>query len=181
MAGNLVLLSGGLDSALAWLIAKENGEKMHALWFDYGQAHAQAEFSAMTRFADKVGAEFSIGKIQRLGKSDGVVFVGRNLLFIAHAIPVATQIGADKVWIGCNWTDSERFPDCRIDFLRAADDCASAYGVHLMRPLVKKTKAQVISRLVELGFDPDDFWSCYNPVAGRPCGECLACRIRSQG
>lgn len=178
MAGNLVLLSGGLDSALVWLMAKENGEKTHALWFDYGQAQAKEEFSAMKLFADRVGAEFSIGKIQALAKSDDVVFVGRNLLFIAHAIPVAAQIGADKIWIGCNWTDRERFPDCRIEFLRAADECAMAYGINLMRPLIGSTKQEIMGILRALGFDWDDFWSCYAPKSGKPCGECLACKVR---
>ncbi len=174
---NLVLLSGGIDSALAWCIANLNGPTI-GLFFKYGQAHMDMERLAMIRFARKMNIDVIEKNLDSLHKSDDVVFVGRNLLFIAAAIPVASSIGASNIWIGCNWTDMERFPDCRHEFIKSVDVCASAYGVNVFAPLIGMTKQQVKKELIKFGHDVDDFWSCYSPLNGNPCGSCLACEVR---
>jgi 7-cyano-7-deazaguanine synthase len=46
----LVLLSGGLDSATAMAIARDQGFRCHALSISYGQRHA-AELAAASRVA----------------------------------------------------------------------------------------------------------------------------------
>lgn len=175
---NLVLLSGGLDSALAWHLARRQGETT-GLFFDYGQRHMEHERSAMRAFASRHGIPWTEIALRNLQKSDDVVFVGRNLLMVASAIPHAASLGATGIWIGCNWSDRERFPDCRPEFLRALDVCANAYGISLFAPLQGKTKLQVVADLRALGEDTDSLWSCYSPKDGHPCGECLACRTRS--
>ncbi len=175
----LVLLSGGLDSALAWHRARVYGPAT-GLFFDYGQAHAESERAAMLRFAKRHDTPTVVQPLPRLGKSDSVVFVGRNLLMIAAAIPIAYGLKAKRVWIGCNASDHERFRDCRRDFLRAVDACANAYDIMVMAPLQNMTKRQVVLELYERDERPADFWSCYAPRDGKPCGECLACTTRAE-
>ncbi len=51
----VVLLSGGLDSATALAIAREQGYVCHALSVDYGQRH-HAELAAAQRVAAQLGA-----------------------------------------------------------------------------------------------------------------------------
>ena len=51
----VVLLSGGLDSATALAIARDQGYACHALSLDYGQRHL-AELHAARRVADEHGA-----------------------------------------------------------------------------------------------------------------------------
>ncbi|HBG94398.1 MAG TPA: 7-cyano-7-deazaguanine synthase, partial [Chromatiaceae bacterium] len=51
----VVLLSGGLDSATALAIAREQGLACHALSIDYGQRH-RSELDAACRVASSVGA-----------------------------------------------------------------------------------------------------------------------------
>jgi 7-cyano-7-deazaguanine synthase len=51
----VVLLSGGLDSATALAIARRDGFACHALSFDYGQRHGQAELAAAGRVARSLG------------------------------------------------------------------------------------------------------------------------------
>ncbi|MDQ3625748.1 MAG: 7-cyano-7-deazaguanine synthase, partial [Verrucomicrobiota bacterium] len=46
----VVLLSGGLDSAVTLAIAKRDGFEPHALSFDYGQRH-RVELDAARRVA----------------------------------------------------------------------------------------------------------------------------------
>ncbi len=50
----IVLLSGGMDSAVALAIAREQGHACHALSLDYGQRHG-AELDAARRIAAKAG------------------------------------------------------------------------------------------------------------------------------
>lgn len=174
----IVLLSGGLDSALAWHRARLYGPAT-GIFYQYGQKHMGQERAAMEAFARAHDIPVEIHHLPSLAKSDSVVFVGRNLLMLAATIPHAHRLGAKRIWIGCNASDHERFKDCRPDFLRAADQCANAYGVMVMAPLQNMTKKQVISELVGCGENPDALWSCYNPRDNAPCGECLACRTRA--
>lgn len=51
----VVLLSGGLDSATALAIARDDGCACHALSFDYGQRHRH-ELQAAKRVAESLGA-----------------------------------------------------------------------------------------------------------------------------
>lgn len=174
---NVVLLSGGIDSALAWCIASSKGPTV-GLFFKYGQAHMDMERKSMIKFSQKMGIDVIEKSLDNLNKSDEVVFIGRNLLFIAAGIPVATSVGASGIWMGCNWTDMERFPDCRHEFIKSVDVCASAYGVNVFAPLIGMTKQQVKKELMKFGHNIDDFWSCYSPLNGKPCGSCLACEVR---
>lgn len=51
----VVLLSGGMDSAVSLALAREQGFECHALSLDYGQRH-RAELHAAERIAREVGA-----------------------------------------------------------------------------------------------------------------------------
>jgi 7-cyano-7-deazaguanine synthase len=175
---HVVLLSGGLDSALCALMARDEVGEVSALFFNYGQAHRQAEQERAVAFADRLGIDLTVIDLPRLAKSDDVVFVGRNLLMLATAVPFAAAKGAEWIWIGSNWSDSEHFPDCRPEFVRAAGVALDAYGLHLRAPLLNLTKAQVVKELRRRGEDAGRFWSCYAPQDGEPCGGCMACRVR---
>jgi 7-cyano-7-deazaguanine synthase len=49
-------------------------------------------------------------------------------------------------------------------------------------PLIDLPKAQIVKLAVELGVDPAETVTCYQPDAeGRACGLCDACRIRKSG
>ena len=52
----VVLLSGGLDSTTTLAIAKDEGFRLHALTFQYGQRHA-VEIAAARRVAQAIGVE----------------------------------------------------------------------------------------------------------------------------
>ena len=205
----VVLLSGGLDSMTALLIAKAQGYACHALSFDYGQRQ-RAELAAARRIAAKYGA--AVHKIVRIGLDDiggsaltdaaiavprtptagiPVTYVpARNTVFLAFALGYAEVLEAFDLFIGVNAVDYSGYPDCRPEFIDAFQKLANLatkagveggrFTVHT--PLIRLSKAEIIRRGVELGADYSLAVSCYDADAeGRACGRCDACRFRAEG
>jgi len=77
----VVLLSGGLDSATALAIAREQGYVCHALSVDYGQRH-HAELAAAQRVAAQLGA-----RAHRVAHVDINQFGGSALTDTGIAVP----------------------------------------------------------------------------------------------
>ena len=106
---------------------------------------------------------------------------GRYGAWPGHAVAIAAAEGFDLAALGCNWSDHERFPDCRPAFWKPLGEAArGAYGVGLWLPLLHMTKTQVVAEARRLGVPVDLTWSCYAPRDGEPCGECLACETRAR-
>ena len=54
--------------------------------------------------------------------------------------------------------------------------------IRIHTPLIKMTKAQIITRGVQLGVDFSMTHSCYDPdPVGRACGRCDSCILRKKG
>jgi 7-cyano-7-deazaguanine synthase len=208
-AAAVVLLSGGLDSATALAMAREQRFGCHALSVDYGQRHA-AELAAARRVAHAGGArEHRIMRVDLAGiggsaltdpaiavpeqPSNGipVTYVpGRNTIMLALALAWAEVLGARDVFIGVNVLDSSGYPDCRPEFIAAfarLAELATKAAVEgrpcrLHTPLISWSKAEIIRAGTRLGVDYSLTVSCYQADAdGRACGRCDACRLRSAG
>lgn len=205
----VVLLSGGVDSAVALAVARGEGFETFALSFDYGQRHA-VELDAAARLAKAQGvADHIVVDIDLSGFASSaltnrarevpkhalgapgipVTYVpARNTIFLAYAVGWAETLGAFDVFIGANALDYDGYPDCRPAYLAAFERMATlgtkAGAGHRLRihsPLVRLSKAQVITRGVELGVDFALTHSCYDPAgAGGACGTCDACLLRSR-
>ncbi len=205
-----MLLSGGLDSAttLAW--ARAEGYDCYALSVDYGQRHA-AELQAARRVAQRFGAvEHRVLKLDlaQFGGSaltdaaipvpqDGgthgipVTYVpARNTILLSLALGWAEVLGAQHIFVGANAVDYSGYPDCRPEYLRAFEAMANlatkaaveGRRIEVRGPLVDLPKAEIVKLALELGVDPAETLSCYQPdAAGRACGRCDACRIRLAG
>ncbi len=144
----VVLLSGGLDSATAALVAKQQGYELFALSFDYGQRHI-AELNAAKRVAS-----FLEIKDHRIAKIDLRVFGGsaltddinvpknrsedeishgipvtyvpaRNTIFLSFALAFAETVGAYDIFIGVNVLDYSGYPDCRPEYIQAFEKMAN--------------------------------------------------------
>lgn len=114
----------------------------------------------------------------------------RNLVFLSYATALAESVGADDIYLGINAVDYSGYPDCRPAFLEAFERAAQlatkvgAEGASLRvhAPLMEWSKAQIITRGVELGVDFGLTHSCYDPdEQGRACGHCDSCLLRSAG
>jgi len=116
---------------------------------------------------------------------------GRNTIFLAYAMAWAEVIGADHVFIGVNALDYSGYPDCRPEFLKAFENLANLatrVGIEKKRclaveaPLLHMTKAEIITKGLELGVDYATTHSCYDPdQEGIACGGCDACLLRLKG
>jgi 7-cyano-7-deazaguanine synthase len=205
----VVLLSGGLDSATALAIAREQGFVCHALSVDYGQRHA-AEVEAARRVARAGGArEHRIMHVDLAGiggsaltdpqlavpeepsASIPVTYVpARNTIMLSLALAWAEVLRAHAIFIGVNVRDWSGYPDCRPEFIAAFAQLtalATKAGVegHPCRvhtPLIALTKAEIIREGMRLGVDYGQTVSCYQADArGRACSRCDACRLRRAG
>ncbi len=138
----VVLLSGGLDSATAFAIAKSQGFDAYALSVDYGQRHRvelerAAELARLLGAADHrtvtldlraVGgsaltADVPVPKgrsADDMGRGVPVTYVpARNTILLGLALGYAEVVGAFDLFIGANVLDYSGYPDCRPAFLDA--------------------------------------------------------------
>ena len=173
----IVLLSGGIDSAVVLGALVENQE-CAAVAFDYGQPH-RIELNHARKIARHYKVPFQVVKIPKMPLVDDVIFAGRNLVFVSVGVAYAQAKKFDAVAIGCNRDDAERFPDCREKFLCPLQACAEAYGVALVAPLLDFTKREVVARARKGGVPLELTWSCYSGSTV-PCGHCMACRLREE-
>ncbi len=114
----------------------------------------------------------------------------RNTIFLSFALAWAEVLGASDVFIGVNALDYSGYPDCRPEFIRAFEtmaNLATKAGVEgrqklvIHAPLMQLTKAQIISRGMELGVDYSLTSSCYDPAPdGKPCGQCDSCFLQAK-
>ena len=124
----VALVSGGLDSMVSAAMAREAGQRVLALSFDYNQRH-RVELAAARRIADALGAERHIVLPMDLsafggsaltadidvpkdgaGTEDGggipVTYVpARNTIFLSLALGWAEAAGARDIYIGVNALD----------------------------------------------------------------------------
>ena len=144
----VVLLSGGLDSATAAAVAREEGYEVYALSFRYGQRHAM-ELEAAARVAERLqvrrhvvldidlrafGGSALTGDIEvpkdtpldRIGAGIPVTYVpARNTIFLSFALAWAEVLGATDIFIGVNALDYSGYPDCRPEYIAAFERMAN--------------------------------------------------------
>ena len=193
----LVLHSGGLDSTLCLLLAKEAGHEVVSLGIDYGQRHhieleyalAQCRKHGVKRRIlrvewDKPARDIPTGRsLDEIRSGVSPAFLpARNAVFLTLACAEAAGIGAAEVWIGVNAVDSSGYPDCRPEFVeafRAMIDAAIPGGPKVVAPLIEMSKPAIAAEARRLGLAPGDTWSCYQPCFTNqgitPCGRCDAC------
>jgi len=144
----VVLLSGGLDSATALGVARDEGFECYALSVDYGQRHA-VELEAAGRIAASMGAaRHAVVRVdlRALGGSALTADIdvpkdrpdaerehaipptyvpARNITMLSLAVGWAEILGCRDVYIGVNQIDYSGYPDCRLEFIRAFEHAAA--------------------------------------------------------
>lgn len=207
----VILLSGGLDSATVFALARNEGYACHALSVQYGQRH-QAELEAATRVVAQLGA--ASHKVVAIdlstfggsaltdtaiavpvdGVKPGVIPVtyvpARNTIMLSLALAWAEVLGSRDIFFGANALDYSGYPDCRPDFMQAFErlaNLATRAGVEgarltLHTPIIAMSKADIVRLGTGLGVDYSLTVSCYQAdEAGRACGRCDSCRLRRAG
>lgn len=178
MSKSLVLLSGGLDSAvlLAWRIAE--GDTCVVLSFDYRQRH-RAELSSSHAVAEHYGVTRIRQEMSPLPVNPQHPSVwGRNTAFSVYAAAHALNIGADTVYLGATSDDYAEFPDCRPAYFGALNaTLATVGGPLIVAPFTGKKKSEIVTLGASLGAPLHLTLTCYEGL--RPaCGACMSCRGR---
>jgi len=204
----VILVSGGMDSAVTMAIAKEQGFLCHALSVSYGQRHS-AELNAANELAILQGAaehKTVVVDLRSIGgsaltsdiavpesASEGipVTYVpARNTIMLSIALGWAEVLGANDIFCGINAVDYSGYPDCRPEFLASFQNLANlatkagveGAGLRLHAPLIAMSKADIAREGIRLGVDFSRTVSCYQADdKGRACGRCDACRLRAAG
>jgi len=186
----IVLLSGGLDSTVLAAWALKVGRLRACITARYGQPHMEAETMAARKWCADHGVERAVVNVPLSGVAamheHGAgprVMPGRNLTLIAHAVQYAAAVGASEVQIGACADDHADYPDCRPEFIAAADALAQTYGVRVTAPYLYLRKPDIVGIARGLGVDIEATWSCYEPrsvgLGFAPCGVCNACVLRA--
>ena len=205
----VVLVSGGLDSATVFALARERGFACYALSLDYGQRHA-AELAAAQRIALALGAiehkiiALDLSQIGGSALTDSRIAVpetpsmgipvtyvpARNTVFLSLALGWAEVLGAEDIFIGVNAVDYSGYPDCRPEYIAAFErlaNLATRAGVEgtvfrINAPLIHMSKADIIRTGTRLNVDYALTVSCYAAdINGHACGRCDSCRLRAAG
>ena len=201
----VVLLSGGLDSAVVLFFAKNKGYECHCLNFDYGQRHG-IEMKMALRLARIAGAGLETVKLSLpwggssltdknialpSGRKPNVIkrsgipstyVPARNTIFLSIAASYAEAIGAEGVFIGAHSEDSSGYPDCREEYLEAMDrviKIGTKRGLEnklsLKFPLIGMSKKEIILLGESLDVPFQWTWSCYKGVSTRRNAESAPC------
>jgi 7-cyano-7-deazaguanine synthase len=196
----VILLSGGIDSALILAMQVSAGASIHCLCARYGQRHSYEAIAGKKlaeRFPDAVESFRTIeldlsvmGKHPLLGLGEmpsrtleeirntpSPAYVpARNTILLSLGLGLCEVVGADRLMLGSN-RDDWAFPDCRPEFIiawRGLGRVATLDKVVIEAPLLTWPKSQVIQALV--GFYSDviplqDTLSCYQPPRARYSGD----------
>jgi len=143
----VILLSGGVDSATAGMMAKQDGFQLHALTLRYGQRHNR-ELEAAKKVAGFLSAkqlimDFDLRAIggsaltdqievpkgrgpEEIARGIPVTYVpARNTIFLSFALAWAERIEATDIFFGANQLDYSGYPDCREEYIRAFEQMAN--------------------------------------------------------
>jgi 7-cyano-7-deazaguanine synthase len=200
----LVLLSGGLDSAV--LAAHEAQlATVHPVYVSVGLAWEPGELQMLEQllaapvFAGRVSplsrVEFTMRDVYPSTHwairgvppaydtpDEDVYLTGRNLVLLTKAAVVAARSNAHRIALGP--LAGNPFPDARPEFFSAMATALSLgldHPIEIVTPFLSWEKDQVIERGVELGVPLELTLSCMNPAPGTVplhCGLCSKCRER---
>jgi 7-cyano-7-deazaguanine synthase len=139
-----------------------------------------------------------VGELDATGDAIPITYVpARNTIFLSFALAFAEVRDARDIYIGVNALDYSGYPDCRPEYIAAYERMANlatkaavegTAPLRIHTPLIALTKAEIITRGMELGVDYAMTTSCYDPFepAGErdrwlACGHCDSCLLRRKG
>ena len=198
----VILISGGIDSAVSLYWAKARSWDVRPLTFHYFRRPPQ-EVVATRKVLEAAGIvnlreidlpflrevdDLKAGGIENatLLRSPEGYIPARNMVFYALAAYAAEPLGARWVIGGHNGSDPEAFPDASPKFFNFFNSMYRlglwSYPqtpVQILLPLSGKSKVDVVRLGLELGVPFELTWSCYWDRA-KHCGTCASCTERRE-
>ncbi len=198
----IVLLSGGVDSAVTLWWTKAQAWDVHPLTFDYF-GRPQREHTAIQALVKAAGVRpvrsiplpflKEVDDLRSAGLANPVLeaspegyIPARNLIFYSLAAYFAELEGIRYLVGGHNGIDPESFPDASPRFFDHLNDVfrLSLWSferspVEVRVPLSGKSKEDVLRLGQSLGVPFELTWSCYWD-RDTPCGTCVSCQERRE-
>ena len=169
----MVLVSGGIDSAVALDWARERFRPLAVSYQVAGRPRGEAR--ACAAVVRRAGVEHLPVAVPFLRPRASGYAPARNLVVHAIALAIAEDRKAGAVIAGHNASDAAAFDDARPAYFRRVEGLGN--GIRILLPFARLTDAQVIARGLRRGVPLELTWSCYRDGA-RPCRRCSACRGR---
>jgi 7-cyano-7-deazaguanine synthase len=205
-------LSGGMDSSTLLGFLLHEDYEVHACLFTYGSKHNPYENAAAEKvakyyqnhanFSGKVHVHrFDFSNLTGQFKSNlllsggeipeghyndenmkKTVVPGRNLIFISIMAGLGESLGASYIALGIHAGDHHIYPDCRIEFAKAADQAiylSSDKQLELISPFSRITKRDILTLghglTVHVPYHLTR--TCYKDQE-LSCGKCGSCQER---
>lgn len=193
----IVLLSGGIDSATALYLTKQDVAEIFTLNMIYTKSFdREAEASRELAVAAGVKEHLSIylpffkdieGRFHPPPSEtiSSAYLPARNIVFYGVAAAYAEALGAERIVFGSNSDDAKELPDAGSTFIQRMNELvrigtrAGKEGrpVQIVNPLINYGKTGVLKLALQLKVPLELTWSCYED--GRvPCGKCRGCLTR---
>lgn len=198
----IVLLSGGLDSAVCLWWAKQKRWDLTALTFNYYR-RTPREIQAANRLASiaeiRKHVKIDLAFLRELedaelhphhplhrnrDKIPSVYIPARNAIFYSVAAYQAELEGARWIVGGHNSVDHKALPDSTVQFFKTMNKLftvgtwlPAGKSVRILTPLASLNKSEILKLALELDVPVGETWSCQMHVE-TACGRCPACVTR---
>jgi 7-cyano-7-deazaguanine synthase len=179
---SLVMVSGGIDSAVALFWARSQGQHCEALTFLY-PTQAEQEKKAINFICDSTDTKlYSVRHpLVSENKQDFKdIFSPDNLLYYSIAISLAREKGLSSIVGGQNKEDLEDSLDAESDFyihFNSMLRIGYENKIEIIQPLINMSKEEVVKLGIELGVPLERTWSCQEAYK-EPCKQCSSCETR---
>ncbi len=195
----VVLLSGGIDSAVCLWWAIKRGWEPFALTFNYHRRNPR-EVESTERLVQESGAEE--GKVIEVpflkevmdspisGVEDykdripSSYIPARNTVLYGVATWWAESVNADWIVGGHNRLDFAHYPDSRPQYIEAMNRViklgtyiGQRKDLKIVTPLSDLSKVEVLRMAIDLEVPLHLTWSCHGR-GEKACGHCEACGVR---
>ena len=172
----LVLMSGGIDSAVLAKHYLDKGWEVKGVFVDHGQPMLEVERKVIVELAKVLG----VGIVETLGGEfdyDGYFGPVRNLYLLTLAVNLSYFYPFKNVAIGvCNGEYLDTRPEFIDRFNFMLEMCLKD-PIYVLAPFAHWSKSRVIKYGIKIGAP---LYLTYSCMEYPPCGKCGDCKIRAK-